>query len=125
MKNLITIILSIGCLLFALPSVAHAQNANEIKSRMAERLSKLVQLQQAELIGENNQGYLTVRGNVSASEKALIDAENVDRKAAYQIIATKTQTSVEKVGQLRAASIREKASKGTWIQLPNGTWKQA
>lgn len=124
MKRSIAIVLSTIIVLLGMAPVAKAEDGAAIKARMAKRLGQLVALEKSGSIGENNQGYLTVRGNLNTEQAALVNAENADRKAVYRIIAAKTKTTVEHVGKARAASIRKAATKGTWIQLPSGHWQQ-
>jgi len=124
MKQSITTLLSVLVILFGVTSVVHADTAEEIKVRMAKRLAQIVALKQNESLGENNQGYLSVRKNLSEKDTTLVKAENADRQSIYQIIADKTESSAAIVGRTRAASIRKTALKGTWVQLPNGSWTQ-
>ena len=124
MKRFVAIFLSVVVVLLGMAPLADAEQAAAIKARMAKRLSQLVALEKSGSIGENNQGYLTVRGNLNTQQAALVNAENADRKAVYRIIAAKTKTTVSHVGKARAASIRNAASQGTWIQLPSGHWQQ-
>ena len=124
MKRSIATILSILVLVIGLTPEVQADSAAAIKSRMAKRLAQVVSLKQGGDIGENNQGYLTVRGSLSATDTALVKAENADRKAVYQLIAAKTKSSASTVGKTRAASIRKSAPKGTWVQQTSGAWTQ-
>ena len=124
MKRSIATLLSIIVLVIGIAPVAQADSAGEIKSRMAKRLGQVVSLKKSGAVGENNQGYLTVRGSLTAAQTTLVKAENVDRRSVYQLIAAKTQSSASTVGKTRAASIRKTAAKGTWIQLTSGSWKQ-
>ena len=125
MKRIIATLLSIFILMIGLAPVSEAASSSELKARMAKRLGQMVALKQKGSIGENNQGYLAVRGALSASEAAQVKAENADRRAVYQIIASKTKSSASVVGKARAKSIRSSAAKGTWIQMPDGSWKKA
>lgn len=124
MKRSITTLLAVLVLVFGVTPVVLADSAAAIKSRMAQRLAQVDALKQSGAVGENNQGYLTVRKGISAANAALVKAENADRKAVYQMIAAKTNASATTVGKTRAASIRKKAVKGTWVQLPDGTWRE-
>ena len=103
-----------------LTGVCWGQN---IKERMAERLPVIVDLKERGIIGENNQGYLEYPkgGN---EQKAVVDAENADRKAIYEAIAKKQDTDAGHVGQRRALQIAEKAKPGEWLQDENGQWKK-
>lgn len=125
MKRSIATLVSILILVIGLAPDVHADSAAAIKSRMEKRLGQVVALKKSGTVGENNQGYLTVRGSLTAANTTLVKAENADRKAVYQLIAAKTKSSATTVGKTRAASIRKTAAKGTWIQLANGSWKKA
>lgn len=124
MKHSIAIILSILVVVLGMAPVVEAASASELKARMAQRLGKVVALKKDGSVGENNRGLLTARKALSAADARIVAAENADRKAVYQIIATKAKTSAASVGRTRAAGIRKSASKGTWVQLPSGAWKQ-
>ena len=124
MKRSIAVMLSVVVLILGMAPVADADNAAAVKSRMAKRLNQIVSLKQSGTIGENNLGYLTVRGSLNDSQAAMVKAENDDRKAVYGMIAAKTNSSTSSVGKTRAASIRKSAPKGTWVQLPSGQWQQ-
>lgn len=125
MKQSLVTLLSILILVVGLAPVAQADSAGAIKARMAQRLAKVVALKQSGSVGENNQGYLSPRGALSGANKALVNAENADRRAVYQLIATKTKSSASVVGKTRAKSIRSSAPSGTWVQMPDGSWKKA
>ena len=124
MKRSIALVLSLFILVVGMAPVAYADSASAIKSRMAQRLSQIVSLKKSGKVGENNQGYLTVRGSLSAAQAAMVKAENADRRAVYQMIAAKTKKSVSYVGKARAAIIRKTAPKGTWVQNSSGIWKK-
>lgn len=123
-KQPITIVLSVFVLLLGIAPHAGADDAAAIKSRMAERLEDVVLLKKSGAVGENNQGYLTVRTSLSSADSETVKAENKDRKAVYGVIANKTKSNIADVGKTRAASIRKSASKGTWLQLSSGHWQQ-
>ena len=101
-------------------SIAWAQ---DLKDRMLDRLPQIIELKGKGLIGENNLGFLEIRGNGQA-HKVLVDAENQDRRQVYSAIAKKNNISMELVGQRRAIQIAEKANKGEWLQASDGKWYQ-
>lgn len=125
MKQSLVTLFSILILVVGLAPVAQADSAGAIKARMAQRLGQVVALKQNGSVGENNQGYLTARKALSGKNAALLAAENADRRAVYQIIAGKTKSSASVVGRTRAKSIRSSAPSGTWVQMPDGSWKKA
>lgn len=124
MKRELTLIVTLFALVLGFTPAVRADSLSDIKARMSKRLNDVVALKQDGSLGENNLGYLTARKALSAENAKLVAAENADRRAVYAAIAAKTKTSVSKVGQTRAASIRKTAPKGTWVQLPGGAWKQ-
>lgn len=93
-----------------------------IKERLTQRLPAINKMKAALVIGEDKQGYLAVKGNLSASDQKIVDAENADRKKIYQMLAKKTGASVDKVEARRAAQIAEKSKKGIWLQKSDGSW---
>ena len=125
MKRSLATLLSVIILVMGLAPVTEAASANELKARMAKRLGNIVALKKKGTVGENNLGYLTLRGKLSATESAQVTAENADRRAVYQIIATKSKSSATTVGKVRAKSIRSSAPAGTWVQTLDGVWKKA
>ena len=104
---------------------AVADDQASIKARMLKRLPTIVALAKRGVVSENNQGQLTPKGSMSASEKVIVNAENTDRVAAYTLIAKKAKASVSSVGRQRAAQIRKSAAKGTWVQKTDGSWVKA
>jgi uncharacterized protein YdbL (DUF1318 family) len=90
---------------------------------MRARLPELVALKAQGIIGENNQGYLTVLKKPS-DQQALVDAENEDRRKIYTAIAKKQKTTAALVGQRRALQIAEKAEPGTMLQNSSGEWSK-
>lgn len=116
--------LVIGLLIFSFVlSFNTSAWAQDIKSRMRARLPALVALKAQGVVGENNQGYLTVLKKPS-DQQAVVDAENEDRRKIYTAIAKKQKTTAALVGQRRALQIAEKAEPGTMIQNSSGEWKK-
>ena len=101
---------------------ATADNGDGIKQRMRDRLPAITALKIAKTVGEDNKGYLQVLGNIAAADRAVVEAENADRKVVYAAIAAKTGATAEVVGQKRAASIAESSASGVMLQAPDGVW---
>ena len=117
-KTLGAVITAAIILIVMLSSTAGAQ---DIKSRMRDRLPEIAALKAKGIVGENNQGYLEVlKGNGPADN--IVRAENKDRATVYKAIAGKTNTSIEVVGKRRAIQIAEKAGSGEWLQNASGKW---
>ncbi len=93
----------------------------DIKARMHGRLPAIKALKAAGIVGENNQGYLAVLKQ-AGDKKALIDAENQDRRMVYEAIAKQQKTTPDLVGRRRAMQIAEKADPGTMVQDAKGNW---
>lgn len=114
--------LTLVLMLFLAAPFATAESSAEIKNRMKARLPSLEALWQAGTTGENNKGFIEARGSVDAKQKALIEAENADRKSIYTSIARSTGTTPSKVGKQRAAQIASRAASSLWLQTPKGEW---
>ena len=112
--------LLIACLVFALVAPAIAQ---DIKARMRARLPVIVNLKAQGIVGENNQGFLTVLKS-AGGQQGVVDAENQDRRTIYNAIAKKQGTTPALVGQRRAMQIAQKADPGTMIQDAAGKWRK-
>jgi uncharacterized protein YdbL (DUF1318 family) len=97
--------------------------ADDIKTRMKDRLPVILELKAKGIVGENNKGYLEFIGG--KKEKAdVVAAENEDRTTVYAAIAKQQGTTVELVGKRRALQISEKADAGDWLQDAAGNWYQ-
>ncbi|MGD9367264.1 MAG: YdbL family protein [Desulfobacteraceae bacterium] len=107
-------------IIFAFAGSAWAQ---DIKARMRTRLPVIVSLKAGGIVGENNQGFLTIL-NQSTDKKDLVAAENQDRRKIYTAIAKKQGTTPELVGQRRAMQIAKKADPGTMVQDAKGKWRK-
>jgi len=108
-------------IIFGMVTLAATAWAEDIKTRMRNRLPAIVKLKDQGSVGENNQGYLTILKAV-ADMQAVIDAENQDRGIIYRAIAKKQGTTPDLVGQRRALQIFEKAAPGTMVQGRDGKW---
>jgi uncharacterized protein len=120
MKQRLKISLSLLSLAIVFSSLSPAW-AQDIKARMRARLPELVTLKAQGVIGENNNGYLTIL-KAPTDKEALVKAENDDRRKIYSAIAKQQGTTAELVGKRRALQIAEKADPGTMIQGADGKW---
>ncbi len=108
---------------FLLLVITPAAQAGSVKERMAARAPEILKLKAQGIVGENNQGFLDIRGD-GAAAAGLVDAENKDRQMVYKAIAAKTGGSVAQVGQRAAARRAQVAGAGEWLQKPSGEWYQ-
>jgi len=115
-KTLVCLLIA-GLLIFTVT----AAWGQDIKARMRARLPELVVLKAEGVIGENNQGYLSIL-KAPTDKEAVISAENDDRRKIYTAIAKKQKTTPALVGQRRALQIAQKAESGTMIQGRDGQW---
>lgn len=108
---------------FFFSSVVSAQDTEDaIKARMQERLPQIVALKVSGNVGENNKGLLEQRGALNADQTKLMNAENTDRRALYNILASRLGYSSAVIGEQRAIQIRNNAVAGEWLQAPDGSW---
>jgi len=110
--------------LFLLAMPAFAQNAAELRSRMAQRLPGIDDLKARGAIGEDNRGFLAVRDEQNASAPAVVFSENADRTAVYTLIAKETGSTPDAVGKARAKQIAAASRAGVWVQDEGGAWKK-
>ena len=93
-----------------------------IKIRMLDRVSQVDALKSAGVVGENNKGFLEQRGALKPAQTAVMNAENADRRALYNILAERLHITVAAVGSERATNLRDKSAAGVWLQAPDGSW---
>jgi uncharacterized protein YdbL (DUF1318 family) len=99
-----------------------AQNAADLQRRMRDRLPQLDALKEKGVIGENNRGFVEVRGGGDASASGLVSDENRDREVVYELIARQTGSTAENVGRARARDIAGRSRPGVWVQDESGRW---
>ncbi len=117
----------------AAPEVSNPAIRTIIESRAA-RLGAVNTLKTLGVVGENNQALIEVRSIESvanlrerAEVQRLVRAENKDREQLFKEIAAAKNVDLSQLPRIRttyAETLRSKARKGDWIQLPDGTWKQ-
>lgn len=123
MKTLLAL-LSLFVALLVPVTVVHAEGAAAIQQRMQSRLTTVDALKQREAVGENNRGFLHVRGALSADEAAVVAAENADRTAIYAELARRTGSNADTVGRTRARKIAAGSAAGIWIEDESGRWSR-
>ena len=98
------------------------EGAREAMERMKDRLPVVDSLKENGAVGETSAGYLEARSELLPRQKAVVEAENDDRRLVYRRIADRTNQSVREVGEQRALRIAEQAAPGVWLQRPSGEW---
>jgi uncharacterized protein YdbL (DUF1318 family) len=113
--------LSIALLAGGASVALHAQDLNAVKDRMAHRLSKLDELKAKGALGENNKGFVELRGSDAAAGDVMAE-ENKDRGDVYAAIAKSNGTTADQVGRARARKIATESAAGVWLQKDDGSW---
>lgn len=102
------------------------QMTPEVTAALENRRARYNQIQDLKkqgLIGENNQGYISVLKH-DVKIVPVIEAENQDRKVIYQTIADQNGLSgaLNQIEKVFAGVQRDKAQAGEKVQLENGNW---
>lgn len=98
-----------------------AEDLGSVKARMSRRLSQLDQLKASGAVGENNRGFVEVRGG-GGDAASVVSEENRDREVVYAAIAKQTGSSTDAVGRARARQIAAASRPGVWLQKDDGSW---
>ena len=99
----------------------------EVKAALDNRRNRFEQLRNFKekgIIGENNRGYVEALLD-DAEAKALVEAENQDRKFIYKTIVQQNNLPTDALATIEgvfAQVQRDKASPGDKIQDTNGQW---
>jgi uncharacterized protein YdbL (DUF1318 family) len=115
------LVLLTGVLLGVGLATARAEDLGAVKARMNQRLAQLDQLKGSGAVGENNRGFVEVRG-AGADAGAVVSAENQDRETVYAAIAKQTGSTPDQVGRARAQRIASSSAPGVWLQKDDGSW---
>ncbi len=121
MKTRFLSLLLLAALCGAAAPVATAQDAG-LKQRLDQRLASVDDLRTRQIAGENNAGFLEVRGAANPQEQQIVEQENRDRAAVYALIAKRSETTADTVGRARAKQIAAASAKGVLIQDADGKW---
>lgn len=100
-----------------------AEDLGAVRGRMDQRLAQVDALKAQGAVGENNRGFLEIRG-AGGDAGAVVAAENKDREIVYTALAQKTGSSSDKVGRARARQIAQHSRSGVWVQDEAGNWKK-
>ncbi len=116
----------------AAPEITNPAIRKIIQSRAA-RVRELGTHKKSGAVGENNRALVEVRQldalglQQRAAVQKLARAENADRERMFKEIAAATGTDLSQLPQIRATyatTLRQKAHRGDWIQMPDGSWRQ-
>ena len=132
MRKYIILCLIVGSSALYSPPEVYAKDYNIIQmtaevsqalENRRERFERLSELKREGVIGENNQGYLSVlKHDPQVAE--LVKSENRDRRVIYQTIAQQNGLgdAIDLIEQVFAGVQREKAGAGEMVQSPDGKW---
>ncbi len=122
-------------LLLALGSMSCREHTYQLKktpdvqkvlNHRKARVHELQALKAKGLIGENNKGFITIlKPSLQPKEKALVDAENHDRKFIYNTVVAQNHLGsegLEKVEKEFAKTHRDRTKQGDLIQDASGKW---
>ncbi|WP_045210868.1 YdbL family protein [Desulfonatronovibrio magnus] len=102
---------------------AYAQNKDQITASMRDRHPSLLDAKNRGLVGEAWTGLVAlVDAGAPGDVQALVNAENNDRRALFQIIAAETGTSVEEVARQNRIRMYRLAEDSHFIQDQNRQW---
>lgn len=114
--------LSLIILSLLLTGPIFADDIQDAKDRMRDRLAQIDQMKSDGSVGENANGYLSIRGSLGPRQSSLVEAENTDRRVIYQSVARESRQSVQEVGRQRALRLIQMSRSGVWVQKPDGEW---
>ncbi len=116
----------------AAPEITNPAIRQIIQSRGA-RAGELNKHKATGALAESNQALVEIRQldalplQQRAAVQKLVKAENADRERMFEEIAAATGTDLSQLPKIRttyAATLRQKARPGDWIQLPDGSYRQ-
>ncbi len=115
----------------AAPEITNPAIRRIIQSRAA-RVRQLDRYKTAGAVGENNKALVQVRDlsalplQERAAVQKLVRDENADRQRMFKEIAAATGANLSQLPRIQetyATTLRQKARRGDWIQLPDGRWE--
>jgi uncharacterized protein YdbL (DUF1318 family) len=115
MNKKLTIIAGLvaGIVVIAGAGIAIAQSGGLVSAALADGT-----------VGEQADGYLGIRGSVSAEVRAEVDALNIKRRAAYtQRAAQKGATVKEVAAAVGCETLASRVPTGRAYLLPDGVWR--
>lgn len=101
-----------------------ADDLAAVKSRMHQRHPRIEALKSRGVAGENNRGFLDIRGQADGAASELVSEENKDREIVYATLAQQTGASPAQMGKARARQLAQRAKPGEWLQDESGDWKK-
>jgi uncharacterized protein YdbL (DUF1318 family) len=117
---------SFGTPVYAAPAAPSDNEAKAAKERRKGRAATVRGLKKAGTVGENRTGYLghPPGAKPTDADRALVEAENADRRIIYRRMAAAKKVPLAAVEQISGELRRNRARKGDWIEAPGagGAW---
>jgi uncharacterized protein YdbL (DUF1318 family) len=98
----------------------------QLVQQRAARHPQIEAMLDQQLVGESHTGVLVPRASLSASQQALVSAENADRAELYKLEAAEKNTTVDEVALGYYLARLEHINKGAWAERYNkstGRWE--
>jgi hypothetical protein len=99
----------------------------ELQARFEKRYPQILKYKTDGKIGENGQGLVEPVNPKDSSDAALsklVDEENSDRKALYELIAKEQKATPEHVAALTAERKYKEARPGEYLKNADGKWEK-
>src|SRR4051812_49309820 len=100
-----------------------APTKKELQSRFEQRYPQIKQAKADGKIGETSTGFLEAVKSADGTLSKLIDDENADRKALYELIAKDEKVDADIVARRAAQRNFQKAKSGEYLK-EDGKWRQ-
>ena len=119
-RSLVLMILAI----FASSTIAlAAPTKKELQAKFEQRYPEIKKAKSAGKVGETSAGFLEAVKDADSALSNLIDEENSDRRALYELIAKEENVDANIVAKRAAQRNFKKAAPGEYIK-EDGKWKQ-
>ena len=120
MRRFVLILIAV----FASASIAlAAPTKKELQARFEQRYPQVRNYKTEGKVGETDQGFIEAVKSADGAMSQLIEQENVDRRALYDLIAKEESITVDVVAKRAAQRNFQKAKQGEFLKQ-NGAWKQ-
>jgi uncharacterized protein YdbL (DUF1318 family) len=128
LKKMLTIVFAALAitLAFAAPSAHAADSKSEkakLRARSESRYPEVRKYKSAGKVGETSEGFLEAVKESDAALGKLIDEENADRRALYQLISKDQGANVDAVARKAAQINFRDAKKGDYLK-DGDQWRQ-
>jgi hypothetical protein len=95
----------------------------ELQARFEQRYPEIRAMKAEGRVGETSAGFLEAVKSGDGSTSKLVEEENTDRRALYELIAKEENVEVDVVATRAAQRNFQKAKKGEYLK-DSGTWRQ-